>query len=159
MATVNVKYATNAAITITLNSLASSQTAMRASTSVDNSVNLYVDALVAVVLATATGTPANDQAVYVYAYGQIDGTNYTAGVTGSDAAFTATNPPNLPLIGVVAFPAQNTTATTYGPFSVAQAFGGVLPTKWGIVVENFTGLALASASMSANYTGINATVA
>jgi hypothetical protein len=31
---------------------------------------------------------------------------------------------------------------TWGPFSIAQAFGGVMPRKWGIVLYNGTGAAL-----------------
>lgn len=158
MATVKAAYAANAAITCTLNSLASSQTVGRASTAVDNSSNLYLDAQVSLILALASGTPANDTATYVYAYGTTDGTNYTEGVTGTDAGFTIHNPTELPLIGIVPMP---TGAVTYyaGPFSVAQAFGGMLPQKWGIVVVNYSGLAYGASGCSANFNGLNATVA
>lgn len=157
MATVNLKYAANASITCTLNSLASSQTVGRASTAVDNTTNLYVDALVSLILPLAAGAPASDKALYVYAYGTTDLAAYTEGVTGTDASFTTNNPTELPLIGVVPMP---TGGVTYqpGPFSVAAAFGGILPAKWGIVVVNFSGLALGSSGASANYTGITASV-
>ena len=143
MATVKLGYATNTAITVTLNSLASSQTVGRASTKVDNTTNLYVDALVSLILPLASGTPANDQAIYVYGYGSTDLVNYTEGVTGTDAGFTIRNPTELSLLGVVPVP---TGAVTYnaGPMSVAAAFGGLLPAWWGIVVVNYTGLAFDS---------------
>ncbi len=85
-----------------------------------------------------SGTTANGF-VAVYAYGTVDGgTTYTDGATGSDAAFTPTSPTNLRLLGVINCVAN---ATTYkgGPFSVAAAFGGTLPQKWGIVITNQTG--------------------
>jgi hypothetical protein len=39
--------------------------------------------------------------------------------------------------------------------SVAAAFGGILPRKWGIVVRNYTGFALSATEgdMSYTYTG------
>ena len=54
MATVNVKYATSTAITCTLASLASSATAGRGCAAVDNSTNLYDDALVTIAVKTSS---------------------------------------------------------------------------------------------------------
>jgi hypothetical protein len=136
------KYGTgNQAITCTLASLADSALAGRASTAIDNSALFFMDALVFVIVKTA-GTMAGDKAVYLYAYGTSDGgTNYSDGIGGTDAAFTMTDPPNVRFLGVISTPV---TATTYkgGPFSVAAAFGGVLPEKWGIFVRNRSGAAL-----------------
>ena len=39
--------------------------------------------------------------------------------------------------------------------SIARLYGGVLPRKWGIVVVNSTGAALAGSNNSACFTGIN----
>lgn len=134
--------ATNQALTITLASLASSATAGRESTVVDNTTNLFLDALVTVKVKTSASALANDKACYVYAYGTVDdGTTYSDTATGSDAAITMTDPPNMRLIGVVNCPAVSTTYKS-GPFSVAGAFGGILPAKWGIVLRQFTGQAL-----------------
>jgi hypothetical protein len=145
LASIKEAFGTNGqAITCTLASLASSATAGRESTVIDNTTNLFLDVLVSLTVKLQAGTPANDKAVYVYAYGTVnDGTDYTDGATGSDAAFTPTDPPNVRLIGVISAPAS---AGTYkgGPFSVAAAFGGVLPAKWGIVVRNYTGIALSA---------------
>lgn len=160
MATVKTAYASNAAITCTLNSLASSQTAARASTYVDNSSNLYLDAQVSLILPYGSGTLSGDENVYVYAYGSTDLTNYSGGVTGSDASYSLQTGgvTVLPLIGVCPILAASTTYYA-GPYSVAQAFGGMLPERWGIVVVNYTGIALASSGASANFNGLNATVA
>ena len=154
-------FAADAALTITLASLASSATAGRESTFVENTTNRYLDALVVAKFALTTGTPANDKAIYLFAYGSIDdGTTYPDTVTGTDAAITMVDPTNLRLIGVINAVAQSTTYTG-GPFSVATAFGGVLPERWGIVVRNFTGIALTAteANHAVRYQGIELDIA
>ena len=155
MAVSKLTYATSTAITITTDSLASSQTVGRASTAVNNETNLYLDALLSCVIPLATGTPANDQAIYVYAYGTTNGTDFTEGVSGTDEAFTINNPTGLKLIGVIPTP---TGGITYngGPWDVSAAFGGLLPEEWGIVVINYTGLALGTGT-SWTYQGISVT--
>ncbi len=159
MADLKVAYGTSTALTITLNSKASSATAGQESTVVDNGTNKFLDALVQVTVKLATGTPANDKAVYVYAYGSEDGSTYTDNVTGSDASVTMRDPTNLVLIGVIPTPDSGGLTYEGKPMSVAQAFGGVLPRKWGIVVRNYSGVALDSSGNSATYTGIYATAA
>lgn len=157
MAVSKLTYAASAAITISTDSLASSQTVGVASTAVDNETNLYLDALLSCVVPLATGTPANDQAIYCYAYGTADGVNFTEGVSGTAEAFTINNPTGLKLIGVIPTP---TGGITYygGPWDVAAAFGGILPEEWGIVVVNYTGLALGTGT-SWSYQGISVTTA
>lgn len=94
----------------------------------------------------------------VYAYGTADGgSNYSEGATGSDAGITLTSPPNVKLIGIINVVANSTTYKS-GPFSVAQAFGGVLPEKWGIIVENKTAATLDASVGSAIYQGVYETI-
>ena len=155
--TVKMVYGTsNQAITITLTSLASAGT--QGSAAIDNTTNLYLDALVFVKVKTnAAGTSATGY-VSIYAYGTADGgTTYSDGVTGTDAAQTLTSPPNLRLVGVCNAVAN---ATTYscGPFAVSPAFSGILPDHWGIVVQNNTGAALDATVGSAWYQGAQAQV-
>lgn len=142
----------NQAITCTITSLANN--GQRGSTAVDNTTNLFLDALVVVKIKTnAAGTSASGY-ISVYAYATADGgTTYTDGVSGTDGASTLTSPPNVILIGRVAAVAN---ATTYvgGPFSVAAGFGGVLPDHWGIVVENKTGATLDASVGSSWYQGV-----
>lgn len=114
----------------------------RESTVIDNSSNLFLDALVFLKIKSGASGTTSTGVVNVYAYATADGgTSYSDTCTGSDASVTLTVPPNLRLIGTINVVA---TATTYksGPFSVAAAFGGVLPEKWGIVIENKSGGAL-----------------
>lgn len=146
----------NQAITLTLNALTASLTVGRASTAVDNTGNLFDDALVVVqIKMPAAGSPANSKAVWVYAYATADGgATYTDGATGSDAGFTRTDPANLPLLGVVNCVA-NTTTYRAGPWSVASVFGGTLPDHWGIACFNDTGLTLfADTNSKAWYQGV-----
>lgn len=148
------------AITMTLTSLASG--GARQSTAVDNTVNLFLDALVTfkITVGTVTGTPQ----VQFYIAGSIDGTNWPGegsanndGVTGTDGTITLEVPTNLIPLG----PALNTptSAKTYftEPMSVAAAFNGVLPNKWSLVAVNNTGAALSASNCSAQYQGISST--
>jgi hypothetical protein len=158
MSTIKTAYGGSyTAITITLTSLTNNS--QRQSTAVDNTSNLYLDALVFLQIKSAASGPAAGNSVNVYAYGSVDGgATYGDTVTGTDGSVTLTIPPNLRLIGVMNMVA---TSTTYqaGPFSVAAAFGGVLPAKWGIVVENKSAGTFDGTTASAYYQGIQATVA
>jgi hypothetical protein len=142
-ADIKAKYgSSNQAITITLASLADGSA--RESTVIDNTTNVFLDALLQILIKSGGSGVSATGIVEVYAYGTSDnGSNYGDGATGSNAAFTPTDPPNLRLIGVLNVVAN---ATTYksNPMSVAAAFGGVLPQKWGIVIVNRTGAALDS---------------
>src|SRR4029077_7688738 len=151
------KYGTNGqAITCTLNTLASSTVFVgRGSLVVDNTTNLFQDALVVLKIHTA-GTLVAPSYVTVYAYGTVDGgTTYTDTALGTDAGVTLTNPPNARVIGIISAP---TTAVTYigGPWSVAAAFGGVLPAHWGVFVVNITGAAFdtTEGNFSKTYQGV-----
>lgn len=148
---------TNQAITCTITSLANN--GQRQSTVVDNSSNKFLDALVmATIKSNASGTSSTGY-VAIYAYGTADTSTptYSDSASGSDGSITLTAPPNMNLIGIVNVVAN---AVTYkaGPFSVASAFGGVLPEKWGIVVENKTGATLDASIGSAIYQGVYQTV-
>jgi len=143
MADIKEKFGTNGvAITITVASLANNSA--RQSTVIDNSTNVYLDALVQLKIKTNASGTATTGYVNIYAFGTVDGgTTYTENAGATDAAITLTSPPNAVLIGRINCVAN---ATTYYsiPMSVAAAFGGVLPEKWGIIVENKTGAALDS---------------
>jgi hypothetical protein len=148
----------NQTITITIASLGS--TSARESTVIDNTSNLFMDVKVQVKVKTnAAGTSATG-AVNIFAYATADnGTTYSGGATGSDAAYT-NNKDALIYLGSLPTVAN---ATTYvSMFNLSRAFGyGGIPAKWGIVLDNQSGAALdaTGGSHSAVYQGINATVA
>lgn len=162
MATVKVGYAGAVATAITATLAALASAASRESATVDNTANLYLDALVQVKVKTNASAPTGDKAVYVYAWGITDPTTpvYPDAVTGADAAITPNSPTQLALLGAIYCPSA---ATTYvmSPKSIASLFGGVLPQKWGLVITNATGNALdaVGGSFLVAYQGILATSA
>jgi hypothetical protein len=158
MASVKNAYGTsNQSITCTFTSLANA--GQRGSLAIDNTSNLFPDALVFVKVKSASSSTSAGGYINVYAYGSADGgTTYSDGVGGTDAGVTLTAPPNLRLIGTINVVANSTTYEG-GPFSVAAAFGGLLPDHWGIVIENKTGATLDASIGSAWYQGVFSTVA
>ena len=148
-----------------LTSLAFSPTAGWRSTAVDNTTNLYDDVLITLELASAAYGVAAGNSVYIFAYGLITGTAYTsqgnagAAPDGNEGTITLPNvtsaPVNMPLIGAVT--QLGTAAQNIGPFSLAKAYGGILPIKWGIVIINNTAANFASAV--ARYQELKYTVA
>lgn len=160
MSTIKTAYGTETTMTVTnLHSLASSATAGWQSDVVDNTTDLYLDALVQVVLDFANTAPANDKAAYVFAYGGL-ATTYTNPVTGTQGTITltsiSTTQQNLKLIGVLAYNTADEVVESQ-PFAVASAFGGVLPPKWGLVIMNFSGAALAASGNTVKWRGVQVT--
>lgn len=150
MATTTVTYAATASVTLTFTSLTNGS--WRQSAVVDNSSNKYVDALVGGSLQVGT-SPTDKGTIEIYAYAEYDdgaGTSqYTAGCSGSDAAYTADGEEDeLILLSVVTVDTTTDQDYVWGPVSLGQAFGGVIPRKWGIVVKNGTGV-------TTNATGTN----
>lgn len=139
-----------------LHSLASSATAGWQSAVVDNTSNLYIDALVQVVLDFANTAPANSKAAFVYAYGGLE-TTYTNPASGTEGAITladiTTNAQNLRLLGTIPYTTADEVVES-AIFSVAAAFGGVLPPKWGLVIMNHSGAALAASGNTVKWTPV-----
>lgn len=135
----NVKeaFGTATAFTKTNANLAVSATAGWMGNAIDNSSNLYLDALVGIELAAVNTAPAGIQSLLMYAAGLIEGSSaYTSTgdgtPSGSEGTLTFPNVTTLPVvcpqIGVVSYPVQNK-AINGGPWSVANAFQ-YLPVKW-----------------------------
>ena len=159
MADIKQAFGTSTALTLTLASLA--QAAARESTAVDNSTDKFLDVLVQLNIKLQTGTPASDKAINIYVYGSEDGTDYTDNASGSDAAITLRDPTNLRLIDIINTPDSGGLTYKSHPLSIAAAFGGVMPRKWGIVVENKTNIAFSATEgdHTKEYSGIFATSA
>jgi len=157
MADIKAKYGNSNGITITLTSLADA--ALRASQAVDNSVNLFLDALVQLIIYNTEGAPTGEKNLLVYAYGSADdGITYSGAATGADAVYGGVAGQmieNCKLLGIIHADADDESFES-DVFSVASAFGGVLPKKWGIIVKNQVGVALADSGNSAFYQGIYA---
>jgi hypothetical protein len=145
-------YGSSTAITATaLATLASSALAGWQSGAIDNSADLALGVIIRLAVTLASGSPANDKTVYVYAYESEDGTHYTGSATGSEGLLTRRDPTNLRLLGTIACPDSG--ALLYeGVFTYAPP---VLPRKWGLFVNNYTGLAFTAAA--ASYTPVQGT--
>lgn len=142
-------------ITITLASL--TNTSVRGSVVVDNTTNLFLDALVQVQIKSGAASTSANGFANIYAYGTVDAADslYTEGSSGTDQSITLTVPTNARLIGTLNMVA-NAVIYVSEPFSVAAAFGGVLPEKWGIFVENQSGGTFDGTTAFAYYQGVYA---
>jgi hypothetical protein len=148
MSTVKQVSGTRTAATITLNSLAS---ATYVAATAINFTNQPVDLLVE--LALTPGTVSGNKQAILFAQASLDGTNYQ---TGPTSGTTTTDEPNLTFIGALPLNTNSTLQTKI--FSVAAAFGGVLPPYLKFVVKNDSGAALGGSGNSLNYSEISVTV-
>lgn len=161
MANVALAYGSQNSLTVTnLHSLANSATTVWRSAAVDNTSDLWEDAQVVVTLAFSGTAPGNSRCAYVYAYSG-DGSDYARPANGSEGTTTipdvTTNANALRLLGVVPYNTTGETVRTCA-FSVAAAFGGSLPPKWGVCIVNHSGAALASSGSSVVWRGVRRTV-
>lgn len=150
MATVKQIVGTRTALTTTaLNSLASATFASAGT--ITAATNDPLDVLLEVTV--TPGTVSGNKQVIVYARGSLDGTNFESGPTSGT---TTTDEPNLTFVGTV--PCNTSATAQTGLFSLAAAFGGVLPYAADIVIKNDSGAALASSGHSVHYSEVTGDV-
>lgn len=157
MSTLNIAYGTATAITWTLDSLASSTTAGRECTAIDNTTTKADDYRIKIKIVYPNSAPAGEKTLYIYAAGW-DGTDYTGGLTGSDAAYTfddITTTPSPMKLALAGYMVQNKTRV-FEISSINTVFSGVVPSKFGLVAINNSGQTL-STSCSATYQAITYT--
>lgn len=135
-------FGSEAALTITLDNLAESATRAigRESTAVVVTGNTVLDELLAGKIKTSASVTSGE-IIEVWVYGQVEDTpTYPGGLTGSDAAATPSTPKEPYLRMAARIVIDDTSAKQYhfGPISVAQLFGGVLPPRWGVWVTQST---------------------
>ncbi len=127
---------------------------------VDNQTNKYMDVLFGGSLQVGTSA---DGTIDIYVSGSWDGVDFTGGTTAGDAAITwgttgdthVGGESDLYLVGAISVTETNHD-THFGPFSVAAAFGGIMPLEWCVVIENNTGAALHATGTNNHleYTGV-----
>ncbi len=141
------RFGTATALTVTaLTTLASSATAGWQSAAIDNTSDLALGALIYVSATLASGPTTGDQTIYIAVYQSEDGTNYSDPATGSEGLLSRRDPSNFTLVGNISCP-------TGGPITYKQVVKFAPPTmprKWGVYLNNFTGLAFTAAAV--NYT-------
>lgn len=144
MTTASPLYGTKVTHTITLAALASDTNLLagREGTAIDNKdTDGAIDAMVGGTVTTGT-TPTAARQIEVWAYGSYDDASFNDAITGSDANVTLVTKTLLRLLTII--PTNNTSDKAYrwGPYSIAQAFGGILPVLWGIFIVHNTGVNL-----------------
>lgn len=144
MTTASLVYVSTTTLTATLAGLASDTGLLigRESTAVDNTATLAIDYGIGGKITLGT-TPTASRQIGLFLYGSYDGVSYTGGATGSDAGLTlvAGNLQMLRLLTWINTGSVSDTLYTWGPYSVAQAFG-VVPKKFGLWVVHNTGVNL-----------------
>ena len=167
-----VDYAASVAMAVTnLHSLAADNSTGYpligwSSASVDNTTNEYVDYLLS---GTFTTHASNRQAggVYVYVIGSLNDTpTWPAAATGTwgtqaAASFTDTEERDGFARLVTVLPVDTTASSIVGfpPTSIAQLFGGIVPTHWAVFVSTnaatTTAAALAASGSAVYYTPVS----
>ena len=102
------------------------------------------------------GTVSGNKQLVVFAQASLDaGSTFT---TGPTSGTTTTDEPDLYFVGILPLNTNSTLQTK--TFSLAAAFGGVLPQQTKIILKNDSGAALAtSGSNVVNYSEVTGSVA
>lgn len=155
MATWKPSFASSADFTCALASKTSGQG--RRSAAVDNSANLYADALVFV--SCTPGTITAPAIFNIFGYGSHDGSNFDTG--GSSDADYNTLAGDEKLIGQVAILANATARGGVFYFTSNQYWVGGLPRNWGIIVSqtNCGTFSATEGNHLKKYAGISYTIA
>jgi hypothetical protein len=149
MSTVKQIVGTRTSLTVTGLSTLASATYVQ-SNDYDCTTNQPLDLLVE--LAATPGTVSGNKQAVLFATASLDGTNYS---TGPTSGTTTTDEADLVYLGTLPL---NTNATLQRKlFSVAAAFGGVLPAHVKFVVKNDSGAAFTTGTIFTSE--ISATVA
>lgn len=128
-----IGYAATTTFGITLAGLASA--GARESNIIDWTLYKHDDCMLEMNFGISTPTSAVDKAVYIWFHGSADGTTFVSPCTGTDAGITIGTNHNLRGPFSVAVNVGTYWYNVCIP-SVASFFGGNMPKKWGVVVEN-----------------------
>lgn len=170
MSTSKIAYAAAATVfaATDLDSLASSATLVAGfeSNVIDNSSNLYVDALLSGRFKANNTAPTAGGQIQMWVGSLLNDTEYPDVFDGTAGAETVTSVDIrnsiLRLAGAVINDASSNRVYEMAPVSVAALFGGRMPRKWFVWITQSTGQALnvtGSAGGQCWYTGINYTSA
>ena len=156
-----LNYSSKATLACTsFNSLASSTTTGVAASAVattDTSNNI-TDVIVQLLIAGAAHTPSSTTNILVWVIGSMDGTNFAGAQSGTIEDFNDGDSAesidvdgnNMNFLGVIHMHTASVDMLSK-PFSLAAAFGGTVPPKWAIVIQNQTGSNLAASGHEVGY--------
>lgn len=168
MAETNITYGTTTAIAIT-SADGNGDGVWCSSAIVDNAVSeLNIDVLIGG--SFQVGTVTADGTIDLYVAGSWDGVEFTAGCDMGDVDITWGTTGNSHVNGefdlfhlgsISVDSTDDDNDIVFGPFSIAQAFGGTMPREFAIIIENNTGVALHATGTNNHleYTGITYTSA
>lgn len=165
MATATPAYTSWTAITATAVTTTLAAGEYAETTIVDNTSNLYLDAQIGGTFVTGASHTTGDT-VEIYAYANYD-TATSTDLTGSRGGLDGTDSEETEgtdfivenLVHVASVVTDQASQTFHwGGYSIAQAFGGFLPQKWGLIIHNNGTGAMGSGS-TVGYVGIKVTVA
>lgn len=151
MATIKNVVGSKATLTTTAMDSLASATYVLAGTLTHNT-NQPLDVLIEV--AATPGTVSGNKQLLVFAKASADGSVYSSGPQSGNSA---TDEPNLFFVGALPLNTNSTQQTKV--FSLAAAYGGVLPYSSRIIIKNDSGAALAASGHSVTYAEVSATVA
>lgn len=138
MSTIQTAYAGSAEFVITLASLGNGAT--RQSTVIDNTTNKYMDYQVGGKI--TAGTNSAGYTIEVLVFAPYNDTTYPGPLGASDATIAFNTRDEMfescVLISTLTMDGTVNKVHYLHPISVAQAFGGWLPPKFGIVVNNLS---------------------
>ena len=121
----------------------------RQSAVADNTVDDAVDAMVGGMITTST-TASTLRQIEVWSFGSWDnGSTYSIrGASSVDASMNVSSMKTLMKLVTIIPAMQGSSTYQWGPFSVAQVYGGLMPTRWGIFVTHNTGVSTALSNTS-----------
>lgn len=168
MATSKIAYAAAATVfgSTDLDSLAASATLVAGfeSNVIDNSSNLYVDAMLSGRFKASASVPVAGGQIQMWVGSLLNDTEYPDVFDGTAGAETVTSVDIrnsiLRLAGWVINDANASRIYEMAPVSVAALFGGRMPRKWFVWITQSTGQALNSTGSNGGqcwYTGVNYT--
>ena len=148
MATATPVYGASVAMTCTIASLASDTNLLvgRESTAVDQKDTTdAIDVMLGGKITTGTSPTASRQ-IEIWLTASYDDTEFSGSAAGTDGALTLIAETKTLLRLFTIIPTNNTSDRAYkfGPYSVAQCFGGTMPVQWGVWIVHNTGVNLNS---------------
>ena len=147
MATITPLYGTLSTLPCSTQALAHSSTLDlgRQSAVADNTSGFddAVDAMVGGIVGTSSNASTNRQ-IEIWSFGSWDnGSTFSVvGTSTVDASLNVSSMKTLMKLVTIIPSMQGASTYQWGPFSVAQVYGGLMPTKWGIFITHNTGVAL-----------------